>query len=274
METAFFWITWGIISFWTFKTFYFSFSKEKIEQLRKTALGFHLAILILTFLPWLPPALGSASGLTLALTGNMLAILFLVLITLSTILFFTKDPFRMKVAAGMTFTNTFVLFALMYSLRSTTFSLTFYDAAPIIAILVLLICDVAVLLLWQQMQLREKKLKRRFSKLGRTVIFTSVAILIVLGLFMFHSQVGNEQERIKLVSQLAEVQDFNRAVEENGRSKFEIAVDHQDKSYSVIRVFESFPDHITTFNWYRVDNKTRKIEKQDISTDTWIEVKY
>src|SRR3990167_10879612 len=86
METVFFWIAWGIISFWALKTFYFSFSKEKIERLRKAALGFHLAIFVLIFLPWLPPALGGVSGLTLAFTGNMLATLFLVLIILSTIL--------------------------------------------------------------------------------------------------------------------------------------------------------------------------------------------
>lgn len=273
MERVFFWITWGVISFWALKTFYFSFAKEKIERLRKAALGFHLAILILAFLPWLPPALGGTSGLMLTLTGNMLAILFLALIILSSILFFTKKPFLMKVAAGLTFTNTFILFALMYSLRLTTFTLTLYDLAPIIAFLVLLICNVTVLLLWQQLQLKEKGVKSRPSKSVRAVIIAGVSILIVLGLFMFRSQVDNGQGGINHVSQLAEVQSFKKAVEENGRSKFAITVDRQDRSHSVIKVFESFPDHITTFNWYRVDNKTGKIEKLDIATDTWHGVK-
>lgn len=272
MEAFFFWIAWGVISFWALKTFYFSFSKEKIERLRKVALGFHLAILILAFLPWLPPELGSASSLTLALTGNMLAILFLVLVTLSTILFFTKDPFHMKVAAGMTFTNTFVLFTLMYSLRSTTFTLTFYDIAPIMTILILLICDVAVLLLWQQLQLREKGVKRKTHDTNRIIIFVSVIILIILGLFMFSFKENNGPEGIKLVPQLQEVQEFKKAVEENSRSKFGITEDHQEGQYSIIKVFESFPDHITTFNWYRVNNKTGKIEKQDIATGTWEEI--
>lgn len=272
METALFWIIWGIISFWALKTFYFSFSKEKIEQLQKAALGFHLAVLILTFLPWLPPTLGNASGLTLALTGNMLAILFLVLTILSAILFLTKGSSLMKIAAGFTFTNTFILFALMYSLRPTTFTLTLYDVAPTISFLVLLICDVAVLLLWQQLQLKKKGLKSRSPKLGRAVIFAGVAILMVLGSVLYSLQVDNGQEEVTLVSQLEEVQEFKKAVEENGRSKFAIAVDRQDESYSVIKVFESFPDHITTFNWYRVDNQTRKIEKLDIATDTWNEV--
>lgn len=273
MERVFFWITWGVISFWALKTFYFSFAKEKIERLRKAALGFHLAILILAFLPWLPPALGGTSGLMLTLTGNMLAILFLALIILSSILFFTKKPFLMKVAAGLTFTNTFILFALMYSLRSTPFTLTLYDLAPIIAFLVLLICDVTVLLLWQQMQLKEKGVKKKTPKVNRIIIFVSIAIFTLLGLFVFGIKGDNGQKGINLVLQLQEVQEFKKAVEENGRSKFSIAVDRQDEPYSVIKVFEAFPDHITTFNWYRVDNKARKIEKLDIATDTWHGVK-
>lgn len=274
MELAFFWITWGVISFWALKTFYFSFSKEKIERLRKAVLGFHLAILILAFLPWLPPTLDNASGLTLALTGNLLAILFLLLIVLSVFLFLTREASLMKVAAGVTVVNTFVLFILMSSLRPTTFVLSFHDIAPILAILLLLICCIVGLLLWQKLQLREKGVKSKPPKLGRAFIFTGVAMLIVLGLILFHPRVDNRQEGINQVSQLVEVQDFKKAVEENGRSKFGIAVDRQDGTYSVIKVFESFPDHITTFNWYRVVSKTGKIERQDIATDTWSVVEY
>ncbi|OGE31170.1 hypothetical protein A3C59_04150 [Candidatus Daviesbacteria bacterium RIFCSPHIGHO2_02_FULL_36_13] len=273
METVFFWIAWGIISFWALKTFYFSFSKEKIERLRKAALGFHLAIFVLIFLPWLPPALGGVSGLTLAFTGNMLATLFLVLIILSTILFFTKEAFFMKVAAGVTIVNTFVLFILMYSLRSTTFTLTPYDIAPIIAVLLLLVCDVVVLLLWQQLQLQDKSLRNKPHKLHRVVIFTLIAIFIVLGFLIFRSQERNEEREINAVLQLSEVQDFKKAVEENGKSKFAVTTDRQEGPYSIIKVFESFPDHITTFNWYKVKGKTGKVFRQDIATDTWEEVK-
>lgn len=111
------------------------------------------------------------------------------------------------------------------------------------------------------------------TALGRAVIFTGVTILIVLGFVLFRPQVDNGQNAIPLISQLSEVQDFKKAVEEHGRSKFGIAVDHQEGPYSVIKVFESFPDHITTFNWYRVGNKTAKVEKLDIATDTWNEAK-
>ncbi len=157
METAFFWIAWGLISFWALKTFYYSFSKEKIDSLRKAAFGINLSVLVLSFLPWLPLALGGKSGLELALQGNILAILFFILLSISIILFLGKVPSNLKIAAGATIINTFVLFVLMYQLRPETFILTLYDIAPIIAALLLLVGDVAVLFLWQQLQLKEKR---------------------------------------------------------------------------------------------------------------------
>ena len=72
---------------------------------------------------------------------------------------------------------------------------------------------------------------------------------------------------------LKEVKDFKTLVEKNGKSKFGIAVDHQELSSQVIKVFESFPDHITTFNWYKVDSNTGKIYRQDIPSGKWKEVK-
>ena len=157
METVLFWIVWGLICLWALKSFYYSFSKEKLERLRKTALGINLAVLILTFLPWLPLTLGRVSGLTLALQGNILAVLFFILLIASVLLFLTKVPSNLKIAAGATITNPCVLFVLMYQLRPGTFTLTLYDIAPIIAFMSFLVGDVAVLLLWQQLQLKERK---------------------------------------------------------------------------------------------------------------------
>lgn len=157
METVIFWIAWGIISFWALKTFYFSFSKEKLERLRKAALGINLAVLVLTFLPWLASSLSGKSGITLAMEGNILAVLFLIFLIISIVLFLTKSQSNLKIAAFVTVANTFVLFVLMYQLRPDTFVLTLYDIAPIIAVLLLLVSDVAVLLLWQQLQLKRKK---------------------------------------------------------------------------------------------------------------------
>jgi len=157
METAVFWVAWGIISYWALKTFYFSFSKEKLDRLRKSALGINLSVLILALLPWLPPSLGEKSGLMLAWEGNVLAVLFIFLIIVPVILFLTKTPSNYKIASGATIANTFVLFALMYQLRPDTFILSLFDIAPIIAFMILLVGDVVVMLLWQQLDLKRRK---------------------------------------------------------------------------------------------------------------------
>lgn len=160
MQTFFFWIVWGIVSLWALKTFYYSFSKEKLDRLRKTALGINSAVFILSLLPWLPPELGGISGFTLVLLGNILSVVFIILLLISTAIFFTKDPSLLKIAAIGTIVNTFILFILMYQLRPGTFVLTWYDIAPIVSILFLLVGDVVVLLLWQQLQLEERKRKK------------------------------------------------------------------------------------------------------------------
>lgn len=157
METAFFWIAWGIISFWALKTFYYSFSKEKLERLRKAAFGINLSVLILFLLPWLPPALSGKSGIMLALEGNILAIFFLILLIISIVLFLAKSQSNLKIASIAIVVNTIILFALMIQARPGTFTLSFFDIAPIVAVILLLVGDVAVLLLWQQLQLKERK---------------------------------------------------------------------------------------------------------------------
>ena len=156
METVFFWIAWGIISVWALRTFYFSFSKEKLERLRKTSVGLTASVLVLTLLPWLPPFLGGANAVSLALGGNTLAILLFVLLIISLIFFFQKEYLFLKIAAVLTVLATLALFALMVIIRPGTFTLSLYDIASIVAVLILLTLNVAVFLLWQQMQLLKK----------------------------------------------------------------------------------------------------------------------
>lgn len=157
MERVIFWVAWGIISFWALKTFYYSFNKNKLENLRKAAFSINLSILILSFLPWLPPSLGGKTGLNIAFEGNIFAVLFLIFLIVSIVLFATKSQSNLKIASIGTIINTFILFTLMMQIRPGTFTLSLFDIAPIIAFMLLLICDVAVLLLWQQLQLKEKK---------------------------------------------------------------------------------------------------------------------
>ncbi|MBI2442530.1 MAG: hypothetical protein HYV40_01315 [Candidatus Levybacteria bacterium] len=273
METAFFWVAWGLISFWALKTFYYSFSKEKLERLRKTALGLTISVLTLTLLPWTSLKFGGITGLNLALEGNLLVLLFLILLIVSTVLFFAKDAEALKLASIATIANTILLFVTAYTLRPGAFMLTLYDIAPIIASLILLIADVVVLLLWQQLQLRDRGQKNKAIQLNKVLIFTGITILIISVLFLLRPQKNNGQEGVSLVSGLSEVTEFKKAVEESGRSKFGITVDHKEDVYSIVKVFESFPDHMTTFNWYKVENKTGKVYRQDTATDTWEEVK-
>lgn len=161
METILFWIAWGLISFWALKTFYFSFDKSKLNRLRKTVFGINLAVLILTFLPWLPLSLGGKTGLSFAFEGNVLAVLFIIFLIVSIVLFLTKTPSNLKIASSATIINTFLLFILMLQLRPGTFSISLYDIAPIIAVLLLLVGDVVVLLSWQQLQIKDRKGKRK-----------------------------------------------------------------------------------------------------------------
>lgn len=167
METAFFWIAWGLISFWTLKTFYFSYNKEKLKRLRFTALGINLSVLILFFLPWLPGSteipqlVASRTGWQLFTEGHIDIALFFILLLGSIFLFLTKDKLFLKIASGFNIINSILIFVIMMRLMPGTFKLTLNDIAPIVAAMILLVSNVVVLLLWQQLQLKERKGKRR-----------------------------------------------------------------------------------------------------------------
>lgn len=175
METALFWIIWGIVSFWALKTFFFSFSQEKLEGLRKANIGFSFAVLILFFLPWVPLSMDGWTGFGLALQGNFLAAVFFVLLLVSLVLFFQKEYLFLKIAALLTIFLTLDLFTLMLSVRPGTFILSLYDIAPIVASLLLLCQIVAVLLLWQQMQLQSEQ---KIPNIRKKIIITVVSLLI------------------------------------------------------------------------------------------------
>lgn len=155
METALFWVVWGLISFLALKTFYYSFSKDKLDRLRTSALFINLSVFILAFLPWLPSALGAKSAIVIAREGNGLAIIFIILIIVPILIFYLKKEKLYTVGASAVIANTFTLFALMYQLRPGTFTLSLFDLVPIVAFMSLLVGNVVVLLLWQQLQLKQ-----------------------------------------------------------------------------------------------------------------------
>lgn len=163
METAFFWIAWGIISFWALKTFYFSFDKEKLNKLRQTAFAINLSVLILFFLPWIPAIfegekLGwNQTGWDLILQGNLLVILLGILIAGSAFAFLGNNKFWFKAGAVSHLTSSVLFILTMMSLMPGTFKLSLQSVAPIVASMLLLAGNVVILLLWQQMQLAQKK---------------------------------------------------------------------------------------------------------------------
>lgn len=156
METAFFWITWGIISLWVLKTFYFSHNKEKLTKLRQTGFAIDLSIIVLFFLPWLPLSRGGFSGWELIFQGNLLVVTLFILIAASAFLFLTIDTKFLKVGAVLHIIASMLFIITMISLMPRTFTLTLNSVVPIIASLLLLIGNVVVLLLWQQLQLKTR----------------------------------------------------------------------------------------------------------------------
>lgn len=161
METVFFWVIWFLISFWVLKTFYFSYDKDKLQKLRKTDFGINFSVLILFFLPWLPISLGEKTGLQLILEGNIFVILLGILIIFSMLTFLTNDKVFIKAGLVSHITVSVLFILTMVSLMPGSFVLTLASIAPIIASLLLLIGNVIVLLLWQQLQLKEKNRKKK-----------------------------------------------------------------------------------------------------------------
>lgn len=281
MNTIFFWIAWGIISLWVLRTFYFSFSKQKIERLRKTAFSINLLILVFGFYP-LISVIGVKNGFELFSIINALAIMFAVLLFVSTAFFLSTRNLNLKIASAANLINTFSYLGVMYMLRPGTFILTVSDILPIIAALLLLINNVVVLLLWQQLQLKEKKTKKLTGKSNKLSVVIFLIVTLVFGFFVYQKTqppIDEGQRGVERVSQLHEVKEFKKAVEEGGRSKFNIDVGAEptkDEPFYLIQVFEVFPDHRATFEWYRYYPDTGKVFRQFLeraTDDNWDEVK-
>lgn len=157
MEAAFFWIVWGIISFWALKTFYFSYNKDKLQKLRLTASGIDLSVLILFFLPWLPPSQGKTTGWELIQEGNVTVVLLGILVIFSSFVFLTKDTTLLKAGSVIHIVLSILFVIVMIYLMPGIIIFLLDSIAPIIASLLLLAGNVVVLLLWQQLQLKGKR---------------------------------------------------------------------------------------------------------------------
>lgn len=145
MNTIFFWIAWGVISFWALKTYYFSYDKDKLRKLRLTVLGIDCSVLLLFFLPWPTER------------DNVFIALLFISIAASTLLFLTNNRMLLKVGSGLHMVTSVMFIITMMHLMPQTVTLSFQSIAPIIASLLLLVGNIVALLLWQQIQLKNSK---------------------------------------------------------------------------------------------------------------------
>lgn len=151
MQTVSFWIFFPLISLWALKAFYFSSNLTKLIQLRKTAFWINYVVIILFFFPWLPLAQGRTTGWELIQRGNELVILLGILIVGSLLAFLTRNRTFLKTGVVTHIVSSILFIATMINLMPGTVVLDFGSVAPIIASLLLLSGNVAVLLLWQQL---------------------------------------------------------------------------------------------------------------------------
>lgn len=151
MQTVSFWIFFPLISFWSLKTFYFSRNVTKLTQLRKAAFWANYVVLILFLFPWLPLAQGRTTGWELIQRGNQTVSFLGILIVSSSLAFLTRNRTFLKTGVVTHIISSILFIAAMINLMPGTVILDFGSVAPIIASLLLLSGNVAVLLLWQQL---------------------------------------------------------------------------------------------------------------------------
>lgn len=161
METTFFWIVWIIISSWLLRSFYFSYKKDKVEQLWLVSLGINFLVFLLFFLPWAPET--GKNGWQLFSEGNFYVTIILLTLALTEILLITRQDNLIKLAALTHITNSVVFIYAMTQIFPGTFTLETKNIAPIIASFLLLIGNVTILLLYQQLGLK-KKIARKKGK--------------------------------------------------------------------------------------------------------------
>lgn len=156
LGTALFWFAFVVISGWVLRRCYFQNDKALSGRLRIFALIIEAAVIGLFFFPWLPKTLGGNSGWQIILQGNADMILMSLLILLSFASFCTDNSRLLKIGAVSHIVASLLIFEVMIRLMPGTVQLVLRDTAPIIAIFLMVINTLAVLLLWHQLQKRDK----------------------------------------------------------------------------------------------------------------------
>ena len=117
-------------------------------------MGVNLAVLALFFLPWLPAT--GQTGLALIRSGNALVTLAAGAILFSAGFFLFVSPLLNKLGVVAEAAAIPIFLAAMMRLQPGTFTLTLGFVSPMVAALLLISNTVVTLLLWHQLQLKEK----------------------------------------------------------------------------------------------------------------------
>lgn len=149
-----FWVPWFLISFFVLRTFYANYKVAYVKALRLAALGINVLTLFLFFFPWIPN-MGS-TGWQMLLIGNYWVIAMFALLTVTACLFLASKPHILKAGAILQIIAGILFIIIMIDLMPKTYILTLRFVAPILASLLLLVNIVVVLVLWHQLQLKEK----------------------------------------------------------------------------------------------------------------------
>lgn len=155
MQTAFFWIVWGIASSWLLSHFYFTYNKEALERFRYLTVGINLSIFGLLFLPWLSFRASGLTGWQLIVQGNIFLGWLAFFLIVSTLFLLSNAARFMKLAVVLQIISSVWIFVAMKKLVPGTVTLDFKDTAPIFATLLLLTSNVTGLMMWQQIDLKK-----------------------------------------------------------------------------------------------------------------------
>lgn len=156
-EIIYFWLAFGILAPVILSKFYISKGEKQKNQLRFTSLVFQLIALILFFFPWVETEGLFFSGFSLAVMGNWGLVAYGTALILSMGLVISRQPRPNIVGAIIALANSVWLFVVMLFIFPGTKRLTLTDVAPIVSVFMMLCNNVAVLLLWHQLQKGKKK---------------------------------------------------------------------------------------------------------------------
>ena len=158
LSTIGFWTGLGLACAWLLPRYYYAHGAQRAAELRRATAAMDTFVLLSLLLPWIPASRGGpVTGITVLFQGNALFAAFALSVAVALILLGTaRHAMFLKGAACMQILATFLLFAAMLRMLPGNIvisSLT--ETAPFAAALLLLCSNVAVLLLWHQMEHRE-----------------------------------------------------------------------------------------------------------------------